>query len=123
MGDYPGRPLVLAFFASDIVFDAHGEECGRCIPSLLALQRETAGGTSPSVLAVQSGEWGKPGFPLVPRGLRLAVANDPGGDVQRSYGLSGWVGFAFIGSDGKVQRLFEKPPTDQQLQEALDGLS
>ena len=122
LADYAGKPLVLAFFASDIVFDVHGEECGRCTPSLLALQRETGGGTSPSVLAIQVGDWGKPGYPLVPKGFRLDVANDPGGDVQHSYGLSGWVGFAFIGSDGRVRRLFDKPPTDEQLQGALDGL-
>jgi peroxiredoxin len=123
LADYAGKPLVLAFFASDIVFDTSGEECGRCAPSLLALQRETAGGTSPSVLAIQVGEWGKPGYPLVPDGLRLDVANDPTGDVQLSYGLSGWVGFAFVGSDGTVRQLFDKPPTDRQLQEALDALN
>jgi peroxiredoxin len=120
--DYAGKPLVVAFFASDIVFDPHGEECRRCTPALLALQRDTAGKTSPAVLAIQSGDEGKPGFPLVPKGVRLDVANDPAGVVSRSYGVDAWVGFAFIGSDGKVARLFDKPPSDQQLQEALDAL-
>ena len=42
--------------------------------------------------------------------------------MQHSYGLSDLVGFAFIGSDGKVHQVFNKAPTDQQLKDALDAL-
>lgn len=122
LSDFAGRPLVLAFFSSDIVFDTQGEECRRCLPAMLALQRDTSGGTEPAVLAVQGGEKGKPGDPLVPEGLHLVVANDPGFDVQLSYGLSGLVGFAFIGSDGKIDEVFDTPPTDAQLRAALKSL-
>jgi hypothetical protein len=114
---------VLAFFLSDIVFDPHGESCPRCVPALLSLQRLTSNGTAPAVLAVQEGDVGKPGYPLVPKGLHLDVANDPDLEVQHSYGLSSQVGFAFIGSDGKVHRTFDGAPTDQQLRTALDALT
>lgn len=122
LADYRGRPLVLAFFSSGIAFDPDGEECRRCTPALLTLQRETSGGTHPAVLAVQGGDRGKPGHPLVPVGLRLAVANDPGFDVEHAYGLSEQVAFAFIGADGTVLQVIDGPGTDQQLRDALDGL-
>jgi hypothetical protein len=92
------------------------------VKSLLTLQRLTREGTDPKVLAIQEGDEGKPGAPLIPKGLHIEVANDPGFDVQHAYGLSEQVGFAFIGSDGKVHKLFNKAPTDQQLQDALDAL-
>jgi peroxiredoxin len=123
LADYRGRPLVLAFFSSSIADDPHGEECRRCTPALLTLQRETSGGAHPAVLAVQGGDRGKPGYPLVPEGVRLPVANDPGFDVEHAYGLSGQVAFAFIGSDGKVHQVIDGPGTDQQLRAALDRLA
>ena len=55
-------------------------------------------------------------------GPHVDVVHDPGWDVQHSYGLSDLVGFAFIGSDGLVHRVFNKAPTDQQLEDALDAL-
>ncbi|RYP88780.1 redoxin domain-containing protein [Nocardioides guangzhouensis] len=122
LADYAGRPVVLAFFASDIVFDPAGEECRRCIPSLLDLQRETSGGAHPAVLAVQGGDRGKPGHLMVPRGLRLPVANDPGYDVQHSYGLEQRVGFAFIAADGTLRQVIDGPATAPQLRAALDRL-
>ena len=122
LADYAGRPVVLAFFASDLVYDPAGEECHRCIPSLLDLQRETSGGTHPAVLAVQGGDRGKPGHLLVPDGVRLPVANDPGFDVQHAYGLEGRVAFAFVGADGTVHQVIDGPATGQQLRTALDGL-
>src|SRR3954451_9740213 len=85
--DYADQPLVLAFFSSDLVFDIHGETCPGWVTSLLTLQRLTAGGTPPRVLALQGGDEGKPGSPLIPRGLHLNVANDPNSDVQHAYGL------------------------------------
>jgi hypothetical protein len=122
LSDHASRPLVLAFFASDIYFDPHGEDCRRCLPALLTVQRLTAGGTDPAVLAVQGGEEGKPGYPLIPRGLHLPVGNDPGFDVEQSYGLSSQVAFAFIGSDGTVRKEFDRPPTDAELRAALADL-
>lgn len=79
-------------------------------------------GTDPAVLAVQEGDPGKPGYPLIPKGLQLDVVGHPGFDLQHAFGLSGQVGFAFIGSDEKVHRLFNKAPTDQQLIDALHAL-
>lgn len=123
LADYAGKPLVLAFYMSDIVFDTSGDSCPRCVPALLALQRLTSAGTHPAVLAIQVGDVGKPGYPLIPRGLRLDVANDPDLEVQHAYGLSNQVGFVFIGSDLKVHRSFDNAPTDQQLASALDTLN
>jgi peroxiredoxin len=120
--DYTGRPVVLAFFDSSIAFDPDGDACRRCIPALLTLQRETSDGTHPAVLAIQGGDKGKPGYPQVPEGLRLRVANDPGFDVEHAYELSEQVAFAFIGSDGKVHQLIDGAATDQRLRAALDRL-
>src|SRR4051794_7216064 len=122
LSDYPHRPLVLAFFVSDLTFDPTGESCHGCVRALLGLQGLTDGGTDPAVLAVQEGDPGKPGYPLIPKGLRLPVVGDSGFDLQHSLGLSGQVGFAFIGSDKKVLRLNNKAPTDQQLSDALRAL-
>ncbi len=122
LADYAGKPLVLAFYLSDIVFDPSGETCSGCTPALLTLQRLTSGGTDPAVLAVQEGDVGKPGHPLVPRGLHLDVAHDSGLEVQHAYGLSHQVGFVFIGSDGRVHRSFDRAPSEHQLRAALDAL-
>jgi peroxiredoxin len=119
---YRNQPLVLAFFSSDIYFDPHGEECHRCIPALLDMQRLTAGGTDPAVLGVQEGEKGKPGYPLIPHGLLLPVVNDPAFEVEESYGLDNQVAFAFIGSDGRVHRVFNRPPSEAELKAALADL-
>ncbi len=120
---YAGKPLVLAFYLSDIVFDVSGDSCPRCVPSLLTLQRLTSSGTDPAVLVVQEGEVGKPGYPLVPKGLHLDVANDPDLEVQHAFGLSNQVGFVFIGSDRLVHREFDKAPSDRQLRTALADLT
>ena len=122
LADYAGEPLVLAFFSSDIVYDPQGEECPRCIPALLTLQRDTSAGRRPAVLAVQGGDRGKPGHPLVPAGLRLPVANDPGFDVEHAYGLSERVAFAFIGADRGIHQVIDEAATDRQLRAALDRL-
>ena len=71
-----GKPYVLAFFSSDLYFD-HGELCPRCVPALLQVQHLSHHGTDPTVLAVQNGERGKPGFPLVPPGLTAAGRERP----------------------------------------------
>ena len=122
LADYAHGPFVLAFFSSGLYFDPHGETCPHCVPALLALQRLTDDGTRPRVLAVQTGDVGKPGLLLVPHGLRLAVANDPQEATKRAYGLSHQVGFAFVGSDGKIHQRLDEAPTDQQLRDALRAL-
>ena len=122
LSDYANRPLVLAFFSSDIYFDQQGEECRRCLPALLDLQRLSSGGTRPAVLAVQEGEEGKPGYPLIPDGLRLPVGNDPGFDVARSYGVENQVAFALIGSDGTVHQVIDRAPSTRDLEHALTVL-
>ena len=119
LADYAHRPLVLAFFMSDLTF-SDSTEFPRELGSLQALEKLTSGGTDPAVLAIQGGEEGKPGYPLIPKGLTFTVVNDPGFDVQHAYGLSNQVGYAFIGSDGIVHQVFDEPPTEQQLQDALN---
>ena len=69
--EFDGKPYVLAFFSSDLYFD-HGELCPGCVPALLLLQQLSQHGTDPTVLAVQNGERGKPGFP----GTRGSTAAD-----------------------------------------------
>ena len=124
LADFAGQPVVLAFFSSDLVFDPNGSSCPGCVDALLSLQRLTSGGTDPKVLAVQETPFAqnKPGDPLIPNGLRLDVVNDPGLDVQHAYGLSDQIGFAFVGSDGKIHQLFNQAPTDQQVHRALNAL-
>lgn len=121
LSDYAHRPVVLAFFVSDLTF-SNPTESPRELGSLRALDKLTAGGTDPAVLAIQGGQEGKPGYPLIPKGLTFPVVNDPDFDVQHAYGLDNEVGYAFINSDGTVQRVFNEPPTAQQLQDALDEL-
>ena len=113
---------MLAFFVSDLVFDPDGSSCPGCVDALLTLQRLTADGTDPPMLAVQEGNTGKPGFPLIPKGLTVDVVNDPDQDLARAYGLSDQVGFAFITADHKVHETFDEAPTDEQLQVAVDAL-
>jgi peroxiredoxin len=121
LSDYTDKPVVLAFFSSDLAFG--DEDCAGCLDALAALTQLTHGGTNPAVLAVQDGEEGKPGYPLIPKGLHVdVVVNDPASDVQHAYGLDGQVGFAFIGADGKVHQVFNKAPTDQQLKDAVDAI-
>jgi outer membrane lipoprotein-sorting protein len=122
LNDLAGKPFVLAFFTSDLYFDPNGEVCARCIPALLAVQQLTQDGTRPRVLAVQTGDEGKPGYPLVPDGVELTVGRDSTGTLQHRYGLSHQVGFAFVGSDGTIDRLYDGPATDQQLRDALAAL-
>ena len=119
---YDGKPYVLAFFSSDLYFD-HGEVCRRCVPALLDIQQRSHGGKDPAVLAVQNGERGKPGFPLVPAGLRLQVANDPKSALQHAYGLSHLVGFAFIGSDGSIHEVIDHPASSKEISDALSTLN
>src|SRR6478735_4553704 len=119
LSDYAHEPLVLAFFSSELAFG--DEDCAGCLDALMALTQLTHDGTNPAVLAVQDGEEGKPGYPLIPKGLDVDV-NDPDSDVQHSYGLSGQVGFAFIGADGNVHQVFDKAPTTEQLKDAVDAI-
>ena len=122
LSDYTHQPLVLAFFSSDLAF-AETRTAPDVWTRCMALTQLTDDGTNPAVLAVQDGEEGKPGYPLIPKGLDVdVVVNDPDSDVQHSYGLSDQVGFAFIGADGKVHQVFNKAPTDQQLKDAVDAL-
>ncbi len=116
-----GRPYVLAFFSSDLYFD-HGELCPRCVPALLLVQQLSHHGTDPTVLAVQNGERGKPGFPLVPAGLRLRIANDPDTALQHAYGLTHEVGFAFVGSDGTIGQSSTTRPSSTEISDALSTL-
>ena len=119
--DFDGKPYVLAFFSSDLYFD-HGELCPRCVPALLQVQRLSHHGTDPTVLAVQNGERGKPGFPLVPAGVRLRIANDPDIALQHAYGLTHEVGFAFVGSDGTIRAVIDHPATSTEISDALSKL-
>lgn len=116
-----GKPYVLAFFGSDLYFD-HGELCPRCVPALLQMQQLSHRGADPTVLAVQNGERGKPGFPLVPPGLRLRVANDPDTALQHAYGLTHEVGFAFVGSDGTIRAVIDHPASSKEISDALSTL-
>ena len=116
-----GKPYVLAFFRSDLYFD-HGELCPRCVPALLLVQQLSHRGTDPTVLAVQNGERGKPGFPLVPPGLRLRIANDPDTALQHAYGLTHEVGFAFVGSDGTIRAVIDHPASSNEISDALSTL-
>ena len=74
------------------------------------------------MLAVQNGERGKPGFPLVPAGLRLRIANDPDTSLQHAYGLTHEVGFAFVGSDGTIREIIDHPASSNEISEALSTL-
>jgi cytochrome oxidase Cu insertion factor (SCO1/SenC/PrrC family) len=116
-----GKPYVLAFFSSDLYFD-HGELCPRCVHTLLLVQQLSHHGTDPTVLAVQNGERGKPGFPLVPAGLRLPIANDPDTALQHAYGLTHEVGFAFVGSDGTIRAVLDHPASSNEISDALSAL-
>ena len=116
-----GKPYVLAFFSSDLYFD-HGELCPRCVPALLQVQHLSHQGADPTVLAVQNGERGKPGFPLVPPGLRLRVANDLDTALQHAYGLTHEVGFAFVGSDGTIRAVIDHPASSNEISDALSTL-
>lgn len=120
--EFAGKPYVLAFFASDLFFDTSGDVCPGCLKSLITLQKLTNNGKTPSVLAVQVGLKGKPGYPLVPPGLTLRVANDPSPTLQNSLGLSKTVGFAFVGSDGKVTVTYDRAATQQELERSLAAL-
>jgi peroxiredoxin len=119
--EFGGRPYVLAFFSSDLYFD-HGELCPRCVPALLLAQQLSHRGTDPMVLAVQNGERGKPGFPLVPPGLTLPIANDPDTALQHAYGLTHEVGFAFVGSDGTIRTVIDHPASSKEISDALSTL-
>ena len=121
LADYAHRPVVLAFFMSDLTF-SNPTESPREFGSLKALKKLTSGGTDPVVLAIQGGDEGKPGYPLIPKGMSFTVVNDPGFDVQHAYGLGNQVGYAFVGSDGTVHQVFDDPPTEQQLRDALSKL-
>jgi peroxiredoxin len=121
LADYAHRPVVLAFFASDLAFSSETDSPHE-LGSLRSLDRLTSAGTEPAVLGIQGGDQGKPGLPLIPKNMPYTIVNDPGLDVQHAYGLSNQVGYALIGSDGKVHQVFDNPPTDQRLQEALDKL-
>jgi len=116
-----GRPYVLAFFSSDLYFD-HGELCPRCVAALLQVQHLSHQGNAPTVLAVQNGARGKPGFPLVPPGLRLRVANDPDTALQHAYGLTHEVGFAFVGSDETIRAVIDLPASSNEISDALSTL-
>ena len=111
---------MLAFFSSDLAFVKV-----RTAPDVwtsMALTQLTHDGTNPAVLAVQDGEEGKPGYPLIPKGLDVDVVNDPDSDVQHSYGLSGQVGFAFIGADGQGASGLRQGTHHEQLKDAVDAI-
>jgi len=119
--EFDGKPYVLAFFSSDLYYD-HGEICPRCVPALLLAQQLSHHGTDPTVLAVQNGERGKPGLPLVPAGLTLRIANDPDTALQHAYGLTHEVGFAFVGSEGAIRAVIDHPATSTEISDALSKL-
>ena len=120
--EFDGKPYVLAFFSSDLYYD-HGEICPRCVPALLLAQQLSHHGTDPTVLAVQNGERGKPGLPLVPAGLTLRIANDPDTALQHAYGLTHEVGFAFVGSEGAIRAVIDHPATSTEISDALSKLN
>lgn len=118
---YAGQPYVLAFFESFTYWDSP-DSCPGCLSALKALQELTANGTKPAVLAVQVGEGGKPGFPLVPPGVSLPIANDPTPKLQNALGLSNELAMAFIGPDGTVKASYDSAPTTAQLRQALAAI-
>lgn len=118
---YAGQPYVLAFFRSDTYWESP-DSCTGCLSALKALQELTVNGTKPAVLAVQVGDKGKPGFPLVPPGVGLPIANDPKPDLQNALGLSNELAMAFVGADGTVKVSYDSAPTTAQLRQALAAI-
>ena len=119
---YAGHSYVLAFFNSDTYWDSP-DSCAGCLSALKTLQQLTTNGTTPPVLAVQVGEKGKPGFPLVPPGITLPIANDPTRTLRNALGLSNQLTMAFVGADGTVKVSYDSAPTPVQLTQALASVS
>lgn len=119
---YAGHSYVLAFFNSDTYWDSP-DSCPGCLSALKTLQGMTRNGTTPPVLAVQVGEKGKPGFPLVPPGVTLPIANAPTPELRNALGLSNQLAMAFVGPDGTVKVSYDTAPTPAQLKQALDAIS
>jgi hypothetical protein len=118
---YAGRPYVLAFFNSDTYWESP-DSCAGCLSALKALEELTGNGTTPPVLAIQVGEKGKPGFPLVPPGVGLPIANDPTPALKNACGLSNELAMAFIGADGTVKVSYDSAPSTAQLRQALAAI-
>jgi hypothetical protein len=119
---YGGHSYVLAFFNSDTYWDSP-DSCPGCLSALKALQGMTGKGRTPPVLAVQVGEKGKPGFPLVPPGVTLPIANAPTPELRNALGLSNELAIAFVGPDGTVKVSYDSAPTPAQLRQALATIS
>ena len=75
LSDYTHKPLVLAFFSSDLAF---GTRTALDVWTPMALTQLTHDGTNPAVLAVQTEKQAKPGYPLIPKSLDVdVVVNHP----------------------------------------------
>ena len=118
---YAGRPLVLVFWASDLFFGER-DECPRCQHLFRTLHDLTSRPQGPAVLVVVTGDPGKSGYPLLPKGPELPTANDPGEDVKDAYGMTDLAGVALVDSQGHLVRAYDRPPSDEQLRSALAGL-
>lgn len=118
---YAGHSYVLAFFNSDTYWDSP-DSCAGCLSALKTLQQMTTNGTTPPVLAVQVGERGKPGLPLVPPGVTLPIANDPTPTLRNALGLTKQLTMAFVGKDGAVKVSYNSAPTPAQLRQALASI-
>jgi hypothetical protein len=117
--DLAGKPFVLAFFSSDLVFDENGEVFPGSREALLTLQSLTSNGTKPRVLAVQEGSLGKPGYPFVVPGLTLPLAHEETPTVN---GLFALASFVFVRADGTIAASYDRPPTKQQLTQSVAAL-
>jgi hypothetical protein len=120
LSDYHGKPLVLVFASSDLAFAP--EDDPEAFAALRAVASQTSGGRKPSVLLIQFGDEGKPGFPLKLPGVGLDTALDPSAQVESAYGLDGQLALAFVGSDGSVHRTFNRAPSADLIRSALAAL-
>lgn len=82
----------------------------------------TDNGAEPLVLGVQVGERGKPGLPLVPHGVTLAIAHAQRPDVQRRFGLTGLLGVVFVRSDGTIASSYDRAPTSKEITSSLTAI-
>ena len=117
--DLAGKPYALAFIPSDLAIWS-----ADILRPVLALQRLTAGGRRPTVIAVEVGErMAKPGLPpAVPHGVALRIGYDDKAVLQNGFGLQNDVGFAFVGSDGSVIATFDRAATTSELRRTLAAL-
>jgi peroxiredoxin len=123
LSDYQGTPVVLVPFSSDLYFGP-GHDCPECFPSLVTLLGMTDGGTSPDVLAIQSGPVERAGRPPAPPGVDVTVLDDPEFTIRREYGLSMGHHMALVFIDGKglIRHVIDHRATHEDLQAGLKSI-